>query len=436
MGRNKRTEIVRIRFKELADGKKSIYLDTYFNGKRKYEFLKLYLVPEKNKEAVSSNKKTLKQAELIKGQRLQEIEKDTLTDVQICASNETPIEPETPVINGTKKCGRPPKMKTGIKGISDSIRQTSKDSVTLRSKELANGGKSLYLDFYYEGQRRYEFLKLYLIPELTSADKTRNRQTLLLAEEIKEKRIREIAQNGGNIDMPEATLDCSCDDEENEKTTTKNFAVVHSRKLRNGNRSLFLDIIYNGERAYEALGLYIAQTDNEEKRRQTMAKAESMKKKRLKEMEEGTFVRKERHPKEVRTDKFKEYMATKKVVSEIAVAESERKRNKMSKEPVRIRFKQLANGNKSVYLSINVNGRRTYDYLKMYLVPETDANAKMQNKMTMQAVYAIKSQRIIDITNGAAGIKDKTRTKMRLVDCWRYSVTGRRTKESNRHITG
>ena len=115
-------------------------------------------------------------------------------------------------------------------------------------------------------------------------------------------------------------------------------------------------------------------------------------------------------------DKYKEYLATKKVKTEIAVAETERKRNSKTKEPVRIRFKELANGNKSVYLSINVNGRRTYDYLRLYLIPEVDAAAKEQNKQTMQAVYAIKAQRIMSITNGIAGLKDKSRIKMRLVD--------------------
>ena len=63
-----------------------------------------------------------------------------------------------------------------------------------------------------------------------------------------------------------------------------------------------------------------------------------------------------------------------------------------------------------------MNGRRTYDYLKLYLVPETDQTAKLQNRQTMEAVYAIKAQRILQITNGAAGIKKDLRNKMRLVD--------------------
>ena len=35
-----------------------------------------------------------------------------------------------------------------------------KEPIKLRVKKLANGNQSLYLDFYYEGKREYEFLKL------------------------------------------------------------------------------------------------------------------------------------------------------------------------------------------------------------------------------------------------------------------------------------
>lgn len=71
----------------------------------------------------------------------------------------------------------------------------SKEPIRIRKKSLANGNISLYLDIYLNGGREYEFLKLYLIPEKTKADKDKNRQTLQLAEAIKSKRIVEL-QNG------------------------------------------------------------------------------------------------------------------------------------------------------------------------------------------------------------------------------------------------
>ena len=84
------------------------------------------------------------------------------------------------------------------------------------------------------------------------------------------------------------------------------------------------------------------------------------------------------------------------------------------KEPIRLRMKELANGNKSLYLDIYRDGKRTYEYLKMYLIPETDNNARMRNQTTMAAANAIKSKRIIQLTNGEAGIE--TREKVFLLD--------------------
>lgn len=70
----------------------------------------------------------------------------------------------------------------------------------------------------------------------------------------------------------------------------------------------------------------------------------------------------------------------------------------------------MADGSKSLYLDVYRNGKRSYEYLKMYLIPETDRNARQQNETTMAAANAIKSKRIIELTSGEAGIvnhKDK-----------------------------
>lgn len=66
------------------------------------------------------------------------------------------------------------------------------EPVRLRSRMLSNGCESLYLDIYFNGRRSYEFLKLYLVPEKTRADKEANRQTMQLATSVKAKRIVEM----------------------------------------------------------------------------------------------------------------------------------------------------------------------------------------------------------------------------------------------------
>ena len=89
-----------------------------------------------------------------------------------------------------------------------------------------------------------------------------------------------------------------------------------------------------------------------------------------------------------------------------------------AKEPVRLRVKTLANGNKSIYLDQYQEGRRTYEFLKLYLVPEVDEAAKAQNVNTMQAANAIKAQRIIELTNSGAGVTSKKHLAKMLLSEW------------------
>lgn len=57
--------------------------------------------------------------------------------------------------------------------------------VTLRTKPLANGSKSIYLDVYENGKRKYEYLRLYLVPEVDEKAKRINANAMKKAEEIK-----------------------------------------------------------------------------------------------------------------------------------------------------------------------------------------------------------------------------------------------------------
>lgn len=89
-----------------------------------------------------------------------------------------------------------------------------------------------------------------------------------------------------------------------------------------------------------------------------------------------------------------------------------------AKEPIKIRFKKLANGNQSIYLDQYKDGKRTYEFLKLYIIPDTDEAAKAQNANTMQAANAIKAQRIIELTNSGAGVKSKGHLSKMLLSDW------------------
>ncbi len=75
------------------------------------------------------------------------------------------------------------------------------------------------------------------------------------------------------------------------------------------------------------------------------------------------------------------------------------------KEPVRLRMKSLANGNQSLYLDTYINGRRSYEFLRLYLVPEKSETDKTVNSATIRAAISIKAKRILALVNGKADIK-------------------------------
>lgn len=382
---------VRIRFKDLADGCRSIYLDIYFKGKRKYEFLKLYVHPGNDEDIVLANAEAMRIAEEVRRERLAELGVSEAT-------------PPTPIVDTSAD---EKAAKARVKA-----RRASREPVTVRAKDLKDGRQSLYLDIYFRGERKYEFLKLYTNP----GDEDGNAAVMQRANAIREARMAEIAKSTVEESVAEEATP--------EKKVKHKFKVLLAwRLLRNGDKSFYLYIHYgeNGEqRCCEPLYLYAPADASEAEVKRIKAKAKAVKREREEELRNGTYIPRPsaREPKNVfdDTDHYKEFRAMRRAETQVQAVTTELKRNSKSKEPVRIRFKKLANGSVSVYLAINVNGRRTYDYLKLYLVPETDQTAKLQNRQTMEAVYAIKAQRILQITNGAAGIKKDLRNKMRLVD--------------------
>lgn len=77
-----------------------------------------------------------------------------------------------------------------------------KEKVHINQRPVKGGGYSLLLDYRVGGKRVREFLKLYLVPARTAADKIKNSETLRLAAEIKNRRIRELDSGELNVNMP------------------------------------------------------------------------------------------------------------------------------------------------------------------------------------------------------------------------------------------
>ena len=96
------------------------------------------------------------------------------------------------------------------------------------------------------------------------------------------------------------------------------------------------------------------------------------------------------------------------------------------KEPVRIRFKQLSNGNQSIYLEYYtgdvirkenyVGGKRKYEFLKLYLIPERTREDKAKNEATLALAKAIQSRRIVEVQNDTHGFQNTNKSRVNLLD--------------------
>lgn len=82
------------------------------------------------------------------------------------------------------------------------------------------------------------------------------------------------------------------------------------------------------------------------------------------------------------------------------------------KEPVKIRLKELKNGNKSIYLDYYMGaGRREYKFLNLYLHPERSKEDREWNRRQMQLANAVKSKYIIRIQNEVFGFENVGRNR-------------------------
>lgn len=103
---------------------------------------------------------------------------------------------------------------------------------------------------------------------------------------------------------------------------------------------------------------------------------------------------------------------------------------KRIKEPIKLRQKKIADGNVSLYLDIYRNGKRTYEFLKLYLIPEHTKDDKEKNRQTLQLANAVKAQRIVELQNGEFGFKSEFHTDKLFFDYYREMCQKRLGAES------
>lgn len=101
-----------------------------------------------------------------------------------------------------------------------------------------------------------------------------------------------------------------------------------------------------------------------------------------------------------------------------------------SKEPIRLRGRKMPTGNTSLYLDIYINGKRSYEYLKMYLVPEKTRADKEKNRETMRLADAIRAKRVVELRNGQYGFKSQISGEVRFYDYYRAMCEKRLGVES------
>lgn len=102
----------------------------------------------------------------------------------------------------------------------------------------------------------------------------------------------------------------------------------------------------------------------------------------------------------------------------------------MNKEPIKLRKRPNTTGTMSLYLDIYIDGKRTYEWLKLYLVPEKTRRDKEKNIETMRLAEAIRAKRIVDLKNGKFGFEGDFATRTRFFDYYRAMCEKRLGNES------
>lgn len=132
----------------------------------------------------------------------------------------------------------------------------SKSRISLKSRELDGGRKSLYLDYYKDGKRIRESLRLYLLPENSRDTAALNKETMAKAKEIQRRRIDGLTAQEKNLEVEAIVPDIPL---------AKVIKDYHDLTLNRGDKSTANNIMgmYRAVVAYRGNDVYLPQVDVE-----------------------------------------------------------------------------------------------------------------------------------------------------------------------------
>ena len=101
-----------------------------------------------------------------------------------------------------------------------------------------------------------------------------------------------------------------------------------------------------------------------------------------------------------------------------------------TKEPIRLRKRKMPTGITSLYLDIYRDGKRSYEYLKLYLVPENSREDREKNRETLRLAETIRAKRLVELHNGEYGFKDEFAEDTNFWDYYKAMCEQRRGEET------
>lgn len=110
--------------------------------------------------------------------------------------------------------------------------------------------------------------------------------------------------------------------------------------------------------------------------------------------------------------------------------EKERLKNQ-PKEPIKLRVKTLSNS-LSLYLDLYKDGKRQYEFLKLYLNEETDLSVKERNRQNLEIANTILHEKIADLNKRGAGFVSP-KGKVNLINYILYQADEALKRSGNKH---